>query len=941
MIKRDMWRSIAELEDSKEFREWVQREFPSMASELNDDLDRREFLQLMGASLALAGLTACTRQPLEKIVPYVKQPEELIPGRPLYFATALNLQGYARGVLVESHEGRPTKVEGNPEHPISRGLSDSYMQSEILSLYDPDRSRMVMNGQTGSSWDDFLAVIASEREKWKQNNGAGLRLLTGNITSPTLLAQIEGLLQEFSQAKWHAYEPLMPIRAAPLYDLTEADVILAIENDFLGPGPAQLKYVRDFSARRRAVAGVEKFNRLYVAESSPTLTGARADHRFPLSPRRSEEFARSIMEQTGLSAESRVILEDLKRHKDRSLILPGDSLPAAIHDFAKKWNKSLQIAEPPASKGRPLGELTQDLQSGGVETIVLLGGNPVYDAPVDLQFSKGLARVPLRIRLSHYEDETSQACQWHIPQAHPLETWSDARAIDGTTTILQPLIEPLYGGKSPHELIAALAGNFIAQGYQITRTYWLSQLPNDGFEKLWRKAVHDGVVVAPNQKQIAEHAAPLIAGKLEQSSNGALEISFQPSPSVCDGCYANNAWLQELPQPFTKITWDNAALISPATAQRLRIENEEIVELKYRGRSVRAPIWILPGQSDDCVTVHLGYGRERAGRVGNGVGFNAYALRTSDALWGGAGVEIGKTGLKHRFASTQHHQAMEGRDLVRSGTIAAFRKNPEKIARGGEPEATANESLYPGVPAKGHAWGMAIDLGTCIGCNVCTIACQAENNIPVVGKEQVARGREMQWIRVDNYFDGSSVNPRIHFQPIPCMHCENAPCELVCPVAATVHSSEGLNQMVYNRCIGTRYCSNNCPYKVRRFNFLEYRRNLFESAPVLKLLRNPDVSVRTRGVMEKCTYCVQRIQRVRIAAEKENRGIRDGEIIPACAQACPADAIIFGDINDPKSRVFKFKASILNYSLLGELNARPRTTYLAGLRNPNPELEKP
>ncbi|MDB6040334.1 MAG: molybdopterin oxidoreductase, iron-sulfur binding subunit [Verrucomicrobiales bacterium] len=935
-MKRDVWRSLDELEDSKEFREWLHREFPPLASEMLGDVDRRRFLKLMGASFALAGLTACTGQPIEKIIPYVKQPEELVPGRPLYFATALTLEGYARGVLVESHEGRPTKIEGNPEHPVSKGASDLFMQAEILSLYDPDRSKRVTNDGRIATWDDFLTVATTERKKWRENSGAGLRLLTGNITSPTLLSQIETLLREFPSAKWHTYEPLAPVSAAPLYDLTKADVILAIEDDFLGPGPAQLIYVRDFSSRRKTLEGAKNFNRLYVAESSPTLTGARADHRFPLSPRRLTEFAQLVIERKGESAATAAIIEDLKRHPGRSLVLAGDSLPQSVRDSARNWNRPLQVAEPPASNGRPLSELKEDLREGRVDAVVILGGNPVYDAPVDFEFEKALVGVPLRIRLGLYEDETSEVCQWHIPEAHPLETWSDARAIDGTTTIVQPLIEPLYGGKSAHELIAALAGNPVVESYEIVRQYWLSRLSNDEFEKHWRKAVHDGIV----PMQIPSSATQLPSAPQEHSSDGVLEISFKPGPSVRGGRYSNNAWLQELPQPFTKITWDNAALISWTTAQRFHLENEEIVDLTYRGRSVRAPVWILPGQSDDCVTVHLGYGRRRAGLVGNGVGFDAYGLRTSDAPWGSGGVEIAKTGHKHKFASTQHHQATEGRDLVRCGTIVEFRQNPERIARGAEPEPAANETLYPPVPTKSYAWGMAIDLGACVGCNVCTIACQAENNIPVVGREQVARGRVMHWIRVDNYFEGPAASPRIHFQPVPCMHCENAPCELVCPVAATVHSSDGLNQMVYNRCIGTRYCSNNCPYKVRRFNFLEFQRNPFESAPVLKLLRNPDVTIRTRGVMEKCTYCVQRIQRSRITAEKENRTIRDGESTPACAQACPAEAIIFGDINDPKSRVSRYKASPLNYSLLGELNARPRTTYLAGLRNTNQEVEK-
>lgn len=936
-MKTDTWRSLDEWERKPEFFEWLQREFPPLASEWPNDVSRRCFMKLMGASFALAGLSACTRQPLEKIIPYVKQPEELVPGQALYFASALTLDGFARGVLVESHEGRPTKIEGNPEHPASLGASDLFMQAEILTLYDPDRSKTVTNRIGAATWNDFLGVVTREREKWRSNGGLGLRLLTGHITSPTLLAQIAVLLKQFPAAKWHVFEPLAPATPTPIYDLTQADVILAIEEDFLGSGPAQLKYARDFASRRRATEGAPNFNRLYVAESSPTLTGARADHRFPLAPQLLHELGTALAAGKATAPWSAAILADLKRQPNRSLILVGDSQPEPTRQFARDWNRPLQIAAPAASTAASLYELNRDLEMGQVDTLVVMGGNPAYDAPVDFEFAKKAAQVRLRIRLGLYEDETSAVCHWHIPEAHPLETWSDACAFDGTATVIQPLIEPLYGGKSAHELVAALTGNSLG-GYEIVRQFWLSEHPGDDFEKFWRKALHDGHLQFSTRSAVFEtnetrkEAVPKVP-------TGTLELAFKASLNIHDGRFANNAWLQELPQPFTKITWDNAALISPATARRLQLAHEDMVELKYRGRSVRAPIWILPGQADDCVTVHLGYGRTRAGRVGNEVGFDAYALRTSDAPWGGPGLEIVKTGQQHLFATTQHHQSMEGRDQVRVGTLAEFQQHPATVAQASEPAPAAAETLYPAVAYKGYAWGMAIDLGACIGCNVCTIACQAENNIPVVGKEQVARGREMHWIRVDNYFEGSPRGPRLHFQPVPCMHCENAPCELVCPVAATVHSSEGLNQMVYNRCIGTRYCSNNCPYKVRRFNFLEYDRNRFESAPVLKLLRNPDVTVRTRGVMEKCTYCVQRINRTRIEAEKQNRPIRDGEIIPACAQACPAEAIIFGDVNDPQSRVSKFKASPLNYGLLAELNTRPRTTYLAKLRNPNPAAE--
>jgi MoCo/4Fe-4S cofactor protein with predicted Tat translocation signal len=943
-MNQQPWRSLDEFADTPEFREWLHREFPPFASEWPNDVNRRHFLKLMGASFALAGLglSGCTRQPLEKIVPYVKQPEELVPGNALYFATALTLGGYARGVLVESHEGRPTKIEGNPEHPASLGASDVFMQAEILNLYDPDRSKSVLHGNEVTTWDDLLAVVAAERAKWTANAGTGLRLLTGYVTSPTLLDQIAALLKQFPAATWHAHEPLAPLHATTFYDLAKADVIVSIGNDFLGPGPAQLKYTRDFASRRRATNEAANFNRLYVAESTPTNTGARADHRFALAPQALRDFGLAIAKGNAHPKSSATVLDDLRKHAGKSLILVGDSLPDELHQFARAWNQPLQIAQTTVSNVKSFAELIRDIEGGKVETLIILDGNPAYDAPTDFEFAKKLAGVPLRIRLGLHEDETSALCQWHIPAAHPLETWSDARAFDGTATIMQPLIEPLYDGKSVHELLAALTGNVLTSGYEIVRRFWQVQHPDDDFEKFWRRSLHDGVVAeTANPFQVLPTVAPNAEPEVEKPANGAVELLFLADPHIQDGRFANNAWLQELPKPFTKLTWDNAALISPATARRLNLANEDVVELKFRGRSVRAPIWILPGQADDCVTVHLGYGRTKAGNVGNNLGFNAYALRTAAAPWGGSGLEIVKTGEHHPLATTQQHQSMEGRDLIRVSTLAEFAKSPEVIAHLGEAPPTASESLYPTVKYSGHAWGMAIDLGACVGCNVCSIACQAENNIPVVGKEEVARGREMHWIRVDNYFHGSPETPRIHFQPVPCMHCENAPCELVCPVAATVHSSEGLNQMIYNRCVGTRYCSNNCPYKVRRFNFLEYDRNKFENAPVLKLLRNPDVTVRTRGVMEKCTYCVQRINRTRIDAENQNRSIRDGEIVPACAQACPGQAIVFGDINDPQSRVSRLKASPLNYDLLAELNTRPRTTYLAKLQNPNPELKEP
>ncbi|MDQ6912831.1 MAG: 4Fe-4S dicluster domain-containing protein [Verrucomicrobiota bacterium] len=914
-------------------------EFPLGSDNWPDELSRRRFLKLMGASIALAGVAGCTRQPAERIVPYLRQPEEIVPGKPLFYATALTLAGYARGVLVETHEGRPTKIEGNPQHPASLGASDVFMQAELLALYDPERSQAVLHDGQISTWDRFLGELTTAAEAWKRNGGTGLHLLTRHETSLTFLDQVTRLLAKYPGAKWHQYEPLGTNALPANCHFDKAEVILSLGADFLASGPLSLRYAREFAVARRPN---DVMNRLYAVESTPTLTGSMADHRIILRPDELEQFARDLQSGAGSPA-ARAIAADLRAHAGRSLVVAGEFESAAVHDAARQLNETLgnvgatvDYIPSPSTVAGDLRELVADIESGAVDTLVIVGGNPVYDAPADFEFAKLLPKVARSMHIGLFHNETAEICRWHAPEAHSLESWSDAFAFDGTPTIMQPMIEPLFGGKSRHELLAALLEEAPSSSYEIVRAFWRDKHGGADFEQGWRKALHDGLFSAAAASAVP---APALAQQLEPARSGGLHLLIRPGARLLDGCYANNAWLQELPDPLTKIVWDNSALVSPPTANRLKLENGDVVNLKFRGRSVRAPIWILPGQVDDCVTVTLGYGRTRAGSVGNGVGFNAYALRVSDALWGGAGLEIEKTGEHHDLVTTQHHWNMEGREEIRVGTLADFKERPLEIAKPAEPPPREEETLYPNVVYQGHAWGMAIDLNSCIGCGVCTIACQAENNIPVVGKEQVAMNRDMHWIRVDRYFDGETTNPRMLHQPVPCMHCENAPCELVCPVAATVHSSEGLNQMVYNRCIGTRYCSNNCPYKVRRFNFLEYDANRFEQPATRKLMRNPNVSVRSRGVMEKCTYCIQRINAVKIESEKANRAIRDGEIMPACAQACPVEAITFGDLNDANSRVAKLKASPLNYGLLAELNTRPRTTYLAKLRNPNPELE--
>jgi Fe-S-cluster-containing dehydrogenase component len=934
-------------------------------------VDRRQFLRLMAASLALAGLGACTRQPDEKILPYVRQPEHLVLGNPLYFATAMPLAGIATGLLVESHEGRPTKVEGNPEHPASLGTTDAWAQASILGLYDPDRSQVVTSAGTIRTWGAFRTALDAAVAAQRSHRGAGLRLLTETVTSPTLAAQIADLLDDFPQARCYQWEPAGRDNARAgsrqafgtyvetRLQLDGADVILSLDADFLACGPGSLRHARDF-ARRRSVAGERpNMNRLYVVEGTPTVTGAKADHRLPIRAGDVEAFARAVAAGIGVQVQGgdgelarthaawlAAVARDLQDHRGASVVIAGERQPAAVHALAHAMNHALgnvgrtvvytdPVEAGPTDQMASLRELVAEMDAGTVELLVVLGGNPVYTAPADLEFAARFDRVALRVHLGLYHDETAELSHWHVPEAHYLESWGDTRGWDGTVSILQPLIAPLYGGRSAHEMLALFSDQPTRTTYDIVRDYWQRRARAVDFEAFWRAAVHAGVVP---DTALPVRSVALRTGwdtpPAPSAPSDRLEIAFRPDPKVFDGRFANNGWLQELPDPVTKITWDNAALVAPATAERRGLANGDVVELHYQGRTVSAPVWIVPGHAQGAVTVALGYGRRRVGSVGNDVGFDAYRLRTSDAPDFGGDLEMAPTGRTHAFATTQHHHGMDGRPLALSATLAEYLREPhfapERI------EAPAPEtSMFPPHPYPGYAWGMAIDLGACIGCNACAVACQAENNIAVVGKEEVARGREMHWIRIDRYWSGDLDNPETIYQPVPCMHCENAPCEVVCPVNATVHSSEGLNEMVYNRCVGTRYCSNNCPYKVRRFNFFLFQDWTTES---LKPMRNPDVTVRSRGVMEKCTYCVQRIEEARIVTARENRPIRDGDVLTACQQACPTQAIVFGNVNDPESRVAKLKAEPRNYALLGELGTRPRTTYLAAVRNPNPAL---
>ena len=1018
---KEYWRSLEELAGAEAFQESLRREFPSGAAEWDDAIDRRHFLQLMGASLALAGLTACTRQPPELIVPYVHPATDITLGVPLYFATAMPVSGAAVGLVVKSHEGRPTKIEGNPQHPASLGATSVFAQASILTLYNPDRARVITSLEETRSWAAFTTALQQLMAAKSGSGGAGLRLLTGDISSPTLADQLKKLLAQFPAAKWHQYEPVNHDNARmasgqagnAIYRFENADVILALDSDFLIHGPASVRYAREFANRRRLLNGHRQMNRLYVVESSLTSTGALADHRLPLRPSEIESFARAVAARLGVQSSAgpsswqswiEPLARDLEQHRGSSLVIAGDAQPPAVHALAAAMNQALgaagntvvytaPVVVAPIEQTQSLAELARDIDAGQVDLLVIVSGNPVYDAPVDLKFAERMAKVKTRVHLSLFFDETSELCHWHIPESHYLESWSDARAYDGTMTIIQPLIAPLYDSKSAHEIVAALSGQPDQSSHDIVRSYWMEQrgataqpaqtplpipelaqneqekaqailqleakLQPTAFDLWWQEVLRTGVAPdtalqpsqlsasasSPNQNAAPPMPAPSAPAMLSGDQN-ALEIIFRPDPSIYDGRFAHNGWLQELPRPLTKLTWGNAVEISPATAAALGLSDDpawrggehgqvkvDVVELEYKGRKLTAPVWIMPGHADGCATVYLGYGRGRGGSVGTGLGYNAYALRTSDAPWFGQGLTIRKTGERQSLASTQLHYTMEGRALARSATLDEFRQHPNFAGAEDPPPV---KSLYSDWPYNSYAWGMSIDLNACIGCNSCVVACQAENNIPVVGIEQVMHGREMHWIRIDRYFTGAPAHPEAFFQPVPCMHCENAPCELVCPVGATVHSSEGLNEQVYNRCVGTRYCSNNCPYKVRRFNFFLYQD---WTTPQLKLQRNPDVTVRSRGVMEKCTYCVQRIQEAKITSEKEERRVRDGEIKTACQQACPTEAIVFGDINDQSSRVSNLKREPRNYALLAELNTRPRTTYLAAVRNPNPEIK--
>jgi MoCo/4Fe-4S cofactor protein with predicted Tat translocation signal len=943
------WRSLEEWSHSPEFLPYLHREFPEHASEWKGGIDRRRFLQLLGASLAFAGLTACSRQPQEKLVPYARRPEELIPGRPIYYATTFPHRGYGKGAIVRTEMGRPTHLEGNPDHPASLGATDVFMQASILGLYDPDRSQVVRQGSEISTWDSLTQFVGERVSFHDRDQGTGLFVLTGKTTSPSFQDQLSRMRQRFPKMSWCEYEAAASVRARAasgrdaeaIYDLSKADIIVSLDADFLYEGPANLIHIKAFSQRRREPD--KDFSRLYAIESAPSTTGAKADVRWSRKPSEIVAFAQQLANAVlqgdqSVAQEIQQLAAELESHRGRSVVIAGDYQPEIVHATAFLLNRALgnigvavmyREASGSPEEQVPLAEFVTALKKGVAQTLVIAGPNPVYALPASFAFAQALAAVPHSLHLGLYDDETGSLCEWHVPESHYLEAWGDIRAIDGTASVIQPMIAPLYSDSaSLLELMSLFIDLPPQKGYDIVHRFWRDKL-GAGSPAAWEHALNLGIIadVVPGSGVGVTDILPA-SGVPQPASD--FEILFRPDAAVDDGRYANNGWLQELPRPLTKLTWDNVAMVSPASAKLLGVTTGDVVKLSVGGGSVSAPIWIQPGHADGCVSVTLGYGRTKVGEVANGVGFNANLLRSDALAWSLANLKIEPTGTQHELASTQHHFSMEGRGLIQVQTLAEYKADP-RGAQEAQPDPSPKDNLSPPYEYKKHAWAMSIDLNTCVGCNACIVACQSENNIPVVGKDQVFKGREMHWLRIDRYFEGPPEEPAMHFQPVACMQCEDAPCEVVCPVGATVHSSEGLNDMVYNRCVGTRYCSNNCPYKVRRFNFLEYSDGVH---PTIALQKNPDVTIRSRGVMEKCTYCVQRIESARIGAQEKMRPIQDGEIITACQSACPAEAIVFGDGNDPNSRVSRLKALPRNYGLLADLNTHPRTTYLAKVTNP-------
>lgn len=1032
---RTYWRSLDELAETPEFRQWVEREFPQGASEWTDPVSRRQFTKIMSASFLLAGLGLAgggCRRPVEKLEPFGKMPENYIHGLPQFYATAMPTQTSAIPLVAKSSDGRPTKLEGNSLHPDSNGGTDRYAQASILNLYDPDRAtRFTNNGKNVPAEGalDFLSQLARQA---RANGGQGISFLVERNNSPSRLRLQKLISGKLPQARWYVYEPIdldIHRRAAsqafgqsvkPYYQFDKADVIVSLDCDFLGSEEDAHNHIRRFSSRRGIEKPADSLNRLYMVESLMSVTGFNADHRLRLPStavvQAAAALAAQILKQGAVSGLESLgqpagvdpswittCAQDLLQNRGKSLVVAGHRQPPAVHLLAHAVNSALdnlgktvvfhQVPEPVE---RGIADLAEALKAGQVETLLILGGNPVYTAPVDLDWANTQRKAKMVARLAYYEDETFPYCDWHFPAAHYLESWGDARTADGTLVPVQPLIAPLFGGLSELEILGRIVGETVTDPYGIVRETFAGLIGGADLESHWRKFLHDGFLQdsAAQPARVSLNAGAVTralgAVTVEAPSKDKLEVVFHRDYSLDDGRYNNNGWLQELPDPATKMVWDNAVLVSRKTAAELGMKNSDVVEIGLAGRSVRGPIWVQPGMADYTLALALGYGRTRTGRVGTGTGFNAYALRTIQNADFAAGASLRAVNLTYPLSCTQDHWSMEGRPIIREANLDQYRKKPRFAKNMEIEENEVLEPMYPNpfdqLKQKGiHQWGMAIDLNRCVGCSACMVACQSENNVPIVGKEQVKRGREMHWLRIDRYYSGRPLikkgdpkareifletfnreqdqqfedwieNPQVVNQPMLCQHCESAPCENVCPVNATSHDQEGLNVMTYNRCVGTRYCSNNCPYKVRRFNYFDYNKRpigKFYLGPfghrkddewdLLKMIKNPDVTVRMRGVMEKCTYCIQRIEQAKIA-QKIKAGASGDVVVPsdsfttACAQACPAGAIVFGNLKDPESHVSKLKRLDRNYSVLETLLTKPRTTYLARIRNPNPKM---
>ncbi len=1017
--RRRYWRSMGELLRMPSFLQWAQHEFPQLDKELSlkeNGHSRRRFLQLMGASMALAGLgvSGC-RRPETKIVPYNNKPVNTVIGRGMYYASTFVLAGRATGILAETHEGRPTKIEGNPLHPNSRGGTDIFAQASLLDLYDPDRSRSYRSGRnyvTREQFTEFADRLASEL---KAAGGAGLAILTQQHNSPAIEMVLQQMAQSMPQARVYVYEPLSPDPARPqaVYDFSKAKVIVSLDADIFGIEDDGTKYRRQFIDGRR-VDSEREMNQLYVIEPAISQTGAIADHRLALKASMVGAFAQALLaELRGQDAKANlpakaqkwvtVLAKTLRQAGASAVVVAGERQGDFVHQVAHQINAQLgslgkAVAYRQQTPAGSIRELADAIRSGAVKTLVIAHGNPAYDAPADLKFADLLKSVPQTIRLGLYDDETSQQCSWHVPAAHYLESWGDVRCSDGSICSIQPMIEPMFAGMTTLELLARITGFGKADPYELVResARRMGVVSDEAFTNYIQEGVLKGQLQLTTDAkfQAAEPAIP---------ASDEIEICFAPDPKLYDGRFANNAWLQECPDPITKLTWDNAAIISLPLAKRLGLETGDMVKIEIAGRSLDIPVFIMPGVADNSITLPLGYGRVKGGAIARGAGFDTYQLRTSESLGYAIGVKVSPLGQKYKLATTQEHwsfdldrhmrnvadeQALE-RAIIREGSHEQFLKEPDFAKKMGE-HAPIRLNVYTAPELTGaNQWAMIVDLNACVGCNACVIACQAENNVPVVGKDEVIRGREMHWLRLDRYFVGENPEEvRTALQPMMCQHCENAPCEPVCPVNATVHSPEGLNEMVYNRCIGTRYCSNNCPYKVRRFNYFDWNKGTLREQPealrdaqvepvptkgwsrpqvfqppmqeMLAMAKNPNVSVRIRGVMEKCTYCVQRIEAAKIQARSAtgqgaangtdangNAAVRvpEGAVVSACAQVCPTSAIQFGDISDTNSDFYRRWSAAKDghprsYEVLEHLNVRPRTHYMARIRNVNRELEE-